>query len=86
MVDAATERTTVALLRRLGDEGRIVAAVHHDLSTVEDCFAAVVVLAHTVIAAGPIGRTVTEEDLRRTRGGRSAFPGGANAPTMLAAD
>lgn len=83
-VDAATEKAIVVLLQRLGREGKTVVAVHHDLSTVEEYFDEVVLLNRTVIAAGPVERVFTEENLRQTYGGRIAFLAGSAA--TIAAD
>jgi manganese/zinc/iron transport system ATP- binding protein len=82
-VDAATEKAIVGLLRRLGDEGKTVVAVHHDLSTVAEYFDEVVLLNRSVVAAGPVARVFTEDNLRRTYGGRIAFLTGA-APALAA--
>src|SRR3546814_1168728 len=56
-VDAATERAILEVLRTLDAEGRTVICVHHDLQTVADYFAHVLMLNVTRIADGPeIGR------------------------------
>ncbi|MFM9105961.1 MAG: metal ABC transporter ATP-binding protein [Chloroflexota bacterium] len=82
-VDAATESAIAAVLRELGAAGRSVAAVHHDLATVETRFDDVILLNRTVIASGPAATTFSVENLRRTYGGRLAVLGGGAA---LAAD
>src|SRR5690606_5910402 len=69
-VDAATERRIVEILRELRAEGRSVICVHHDLSTVADYFDHVLLLNSRVVAAGPVGEAFTQENLRRTYGGR----------------
>lgn len=69
-VDAATERAIVDVLRRLAGEGRSVIAVHHDLATAPQYFQHVLLLNLRVIAAGPMARSFTADNLARTYGGR----------------
>lgn len=69
-VDAATERAIVDILRTLRQQGKTVVAVHHDLQTVREYFDEVVLLNLRVIATGPVDTVFTEENLRRTYGGR----------------
>lgn len=69
-VDAATERSIVALLNRLKADGKTVLVVHHDLQTVPEYFDWVVLLNMRLIAAGPTEEAFTEENLRKTYGGR----------------
>lgn len=72
-VDATTERAIVTLLKELGAAGRTVIAVHHDLQTVPEYFDWVTLINVRAIASGPVGHVFTEENLRRTYGGRIAF-------------
>ena len=69
-VDAATERTILELLRGLQSEGRTALVVHHDLQTVTDYFDEVLLLNRRVIASGPVGETLSEENVRTTYGGQ----------------
>ena len=69
-VDAATEKAIIALLEDLKQQGRTVLAVHHDLQTVPEYFDWVVLLNMRQIAVGPTAETFTEENLRKTYGGR----------------
>ncbi|HVM69682.1 MAG TPA: metal ABC transporter ATP-binding protein [Gaiellaceae bacterium] len=74
-VDATTERAIVELLRGLRERGKTVVAVHHDLQTVPEYFDQVTLLNVRRIASGPVEEVFTEENLRRTYGGRAAFFG-----------
>ena len=74
-VDATTEKAIVELLRTLRERGKTVIAVHHDLQTVPEYFDQVVLLNVRRIAAGSVDDVFTEENLRRTYGGRAAFFG-----------
>jgi manganese/zinc/iron transport system ATP- binding protein len=74
-VDATTERAIVELLHELRARGRTIVAVHHDLQTVSEYFDRVVLLNVRLVASGPVADVFTEENLRRTYGGRSALFG-----------
>ena len=87
-VDAVTERSIVTLLQELRAAGKTVVVVHHDLQTVPEYFDWVTLLNVRKIASGPVAEVFTEENLRRTYGGRIAFLGAGNgsnppAPTAL---
>ncbi|HLV37594.1 MAG TPA: metal ABC transporter ATP-binding protein [Spirillospora sp.] len=69
-VDAVTERAIVALLRELRSRRKTVVVVHHDLQTVADYFDWVTLLNVEVTASGPVNEVYTEDNLRRTYGGR----------------
>ncbi len=69
-VDAATERAIIDVLRSLRGAGKTVIAVHHDLQTLTEYFDHVAMLNLRVVAAGPVGETLTPENLQRTYGGR----------------
>ena len=69
-VDAATERAIVSILQEMRTHGKTVVAVHHDLQTVPDYFDDVLLLNLRLIAAGPVATTLTDENLRKTYGGR----------------
>ncbi|MFN2278961.1 MAG: metal ABC transporter ATP-binding protein, partial [Candidatus Promineifilaceae bacterium] len=74
-VDATTERAIVTLLKELRAAGKTVVVVHHDLQTVPEYFDWVMLLNVRSIASGPVDEVFTEENLRRTYGGRIAFLG-----------
>ena len=74
-VDATTERAIVELLRALRTGGKTVIAVHHDLQTVREYFDQVTLLNVRRIASGAVAEVFTEENLRRTYGGRVAVFG-----------
>ena len=72
-VDATTERAIITLLKELRAAGKTVVVVHHDLQTVPEYFDWVMLLNVRSIASGPVADVFTEENLRRTYGGRIAF-------------
>ncbi len=72
-VDATTEVAIVELLREIAAQGKTVVAVHHDLQTVTEYFDHVVLLNVRKIASGPVTDVFTENNLRRTYGGRAAI-------------
>mgnify|MGYP001365678298 CR=1 FL=1 len=69
-VDAATETAIVELLRGMKKAGKTAVVIHHDLQTVAQYFDYVILLNMRVIAAGPTAHVFTEENLRKTYGGR----------------
>jgi manganese/zinc/iron transport system ATP- binding protein len=74
-VDATTEKAIVELLRTLREQGKTVVAVHHDLQTVPEYFDEVTLLNVRRIASGAVSEVFTDENLRRTYGGRAALFG-----------
>ncbi|WP_142128388.1 metal ABC transporter ATP-binding protein [Bacillus sp. SLBN-3] len=72
-VDAATEKSIIALLTELKEQGKTVLVVHHDLQTVTDYFDWTLLLNRRVIACGPTEEIFTTENLRSTYGGKLAF-------------
>ena len=68
-----TERAIVNVLQDLREQGRTVVAVHHALQTVPEYFDWVVLLNVRHMASGPVSEVFTEENLRRTYGGRVPF-------------
>lgn len=69
-VDAATERAIVTLLDSLRADGKTVMVVHHDLQTISEYFDHLIMLNMRVVAVGPTSEVFTEENLRKTYGGR----------------
>ncbi len=69
-VDASTEKAIVTLLKELKNNGKTVLVVHHDLQTVRSYFDHVVMLNMRIVANGPTHEVYTEENLRKTYGGR----------------
>lgn len=72
-VDAATERAIVELLRELRRSGKTALVVHHDLQTVKEYFDHVLLLNMRVVAVGPTTTTFTNENLKKTYGGKLAL-------------
>ena len=72
-VDAATERAIVLILKQLRADGKTVVVVHHDLQTITDYFDWVTLLNVRRIASGPVEETFTDENLRKTYGGKISF-------------
>ncbi|MGE3181715.1 MAG: metal ABC transporter ATP-binding protein [Phycisphaerae bacterium] len=69
-VDAATEQAIVTVLESLRAAGKTVLVVHHDLETVRDYFEYVILLNMRIVAHGPTEATFTQDNLRKTYGGR----------------
>ncbi|MGE0480954.1 MAG: metal ABC transporter ATP-binding protein [Phycisphaerae bacterium] len=69
-VDAATEKAIVQLLQDLRSAGKTVIAVHHDLQTVPEYFDQVMLINMRIVAHGPVADVFTNENLRKTYGGR----------------
>ena len=69
-VDVATERAIIALLKDLKSAGKTCMVVHHDLQTVPTYFDHVILLNMRVVDAGPVDTVFTEENLKKTYGGK----------------
>jgi len=69
-VDAATEQAIIFLLQELQRQGKTVVVVHHDLRTVPLYFQQVLLLNIRKVAFGPTEAVFTEDNLRKTYGGR----------------
>lgn len=69
-VDVATERAIIALLKELKKAGKTCIVVHHDLQTVPSYFDHVILLNMRVVDAGPTDAVFTEENLKKTYGGK----------------
>ena len=69
-VDVATERAIIALLKELKSAGKTCIVVHHDLQTVPSYFDHVVLLNMRIVDTGPIDQVFTEENLKKTYGGK----------------
>ena len=69
-VDVATERAIVALLKELKGAGKTCIVVHHDLQTVPTYFDHVILLNMRVVDTGPTGQVFTEDNLKKTYGGK----------------
>jgi manganese/zinc/iron transport system ATP- binding protein len=68
-VDAATEQAIFQLIEKLTTEGKTLIVVNHDLSVL-DRFDLVMLLNQQVVAFGPTNEVMTDQNLRRTYGGR----------------
>jgi manganese/zinc/iron transport system ATP- binding protein len=69
-VDAATEKVIIQILNEIKTQGKTVIAVHHDLQTVPEYFDWVLLLNMRQIAFGPTAEVFTDDNLRKTYGGR----------------
>lgn len=73
-VDAVTERAIVEILRELGNRGRTVLVVHHDLQPVAEYFDWVTLLTVRRIASGPVADSFTPDNLQSAYGERAVIP------------
>ena len=69
-VDAQTEKSIVALLKDLKEQGKTVIVVHHDLQTVSDYFDWVVLINLRIVADGPMEEIFNEKNLSLAYGHR----------------
>ncbi len=83
-VDAATERAIVDLLQEMRNSGRTCIVVHHDLATVAEYFDHVILINMRIIESGPTDVVFTQDNLRKTYGGRlTVLSDAANALRSL---
>ena len=67
-VDLATEKTIMALLKKLKKRGKTLFVVHHDLTAVQDYFDWVVLLNTSLVAYGETEKVFTTENIGYTYG------------------
>ena len=72
-VDAVTEDAIINILHALNKRGKTVLVVHHDLQTVAEYFDWVTLLNVEIIASGPTAAAFTDDNLRKTYGGRVSY-------------
>ena len=65
-LDKPTQDNLKVLLRELREQGKLILASHHDLTTVPALFDQVVLLNGELIAAGPVGEAFTEANIHKT--------------------
>jgi manganese/iron transport system ATP-binding protein len=68
-VDVKTEGAIIDLLRELKSQGHLMLVSTHNLGSVPDFCDQVVLMLHTVLAAGPTAATFTQANLERAFGG-----------------
>lgn len=69
-VDVASEKSIFKALGQLREAGKTVCVVHHDLSSVTENFDHVILLNSRIVASGMVSEVMTEENLRKTYGGK----------------
>jgi len=67
-IDKTTEQLIIDIFKQLVSEGKTLFVVHHDLNTVKNYFDTVVMLNTRLIAAGPVEKVYTMENLTKTFG------------------
>jgi manganese/zinc/iron transport system ATP- binding protein len=69
-IDSTTERTIIALLHELRNQGKTILVVHHDLATAQSYFDSLILLNQRLVAFGPTASVFTPDILQKTYGGR----------------
>ena len=67
---AGTEGAIIAILQELIQRGRTVFVVHHDLQTVRHYFDELIMLNMRIVASGPTEDVFTQDNLKKTYGGK----------------
>jgi len=70
-LDAAATRQLMEALKRWHASHRTVVAAVHDLDIVRDLFKHLIVLKTSIVAAGPVATTLTEDNIARAYGERA---------------
>jgi len=69
-VDAATEKTIIALLKEMSENNKTVIVVHHDLQSVTQYFDWTILLNTRLVASGPTDKVFIKPLLEETYGGK----------------
>ncbi|MCB0855254.1 MAG: metal ABC transporter ATP-binding protein [Bacteroidetes bacterium] len=69
-VDITTENRIIEIVKDLAANGKLVIIIHHDLAKVKDYFDRLVMINQRVIAAGETELVFTDENIKKTYGGR----------------
>ncbi len=69
-VDITTEKKIIDILKELGNQGKTILVIHHDLSKVRDYFNKIILLNQWVVAYGDTELTFTEENINRAYRGQ----------------
>ncbi|MFK7901032.1 MAG: metal ABC transporter ATP-binding protein [Cyclobacteriaceae bacterium] len=69
-IDATTEKSIVALLTKMKEQGKTVIIVHHDLQSAMSYFDWAILLNTRLVASGPMDEVFTSELLQETYGGK----------------
>lgn len=72
-VDATTERAIINILKELKSMGKTVVCVHHDLHTLKEYFDWITLLNVRKIESGPADEVLTDDNLKKTFGGKLSF-------------
>jgi ABC-type Mn2+/Zn2+ transport system ATPase subunit len=67
-VDAVSERQIIDLLKNLTQQGKLILVIHHDLAKAKAYFDEVIMIKRSIIAAGEMPTTFTEENIKLTFG------------------
>ena len=74
-VDVTTEKAIITLMKNMVAKGKTIIVVHHDLGCVHEYFDALVLLNHTLVAAGGTQTVFTASLLEQTYGHPFPFLG-----------
>lgn len=69
-VDITTEKRIMEIVRELARKGKMVVIIHHDLAKVKEYFDRLIMLNQHLVAAGDTEVVFTDENIRKTYGGR----------------
>ena len=69
-VDITTETKIIEIVKELAASGKLVIIIHHDLAKVKDYFDRLIMINQRIIAAGDTELIFTDENIKKTYGGR----------------
>ena len=69
-VDITTEARIMEIVKSLAKEGKMVIIIHHDLAKVKEYFDRLIMINQRVVAVGETEEVFTDENIKKTYGGR----------------